>query len=167
MDDPFGNSFLPDFILSKAGQREQEQLEHERKLAAIRAQSHALTWMGTAEELTDTIKTWYESGWLTAESFQDAIQRASIHFAKPDGTPVLKPANPEPSQTQPKKALSRREFVTPILDAKGWSIFDWANEANVSHATALDYLANKTKAYRSTRLKLAKALGISIEQLPR
>jgi hypothetical protein len=167
MNDPFRNSFVPDFVLAKAGQREQEQLEHERKLAAIRAQSHALTWTGTAEELTETIKRWYESGWLTAESLQDALQKASIHFAKPDGRPILKPPSLEPSQIQPKKALSRREFVTPLLDAKGWSILDWANEANVSHATALDYLANKTKAYRSTRVKLAKALDVPIEQLPR
>jgi len=98
MDDPLSNPFVPDFILAKAGQREQEQLDHERKLAAIRTQSHALTWTGTAEELTETIKRWYESGWLTAESLRDALQKASIHFAKPDGTPVIKPASPAAAQ---------------------------------------------------------------------
>ncbi len=167
MDDPLSNPFVPDFILAKAGQREQERLEHERKLAAIRTQSHALTWTGTAEELTETIKRWYESGWLMAESLQDALQKASIHFAKPDGTPVLKPASPESSQPQPKKALSRREFVAPLLDAKGWSPLDWALEAQVAPATANDYLDDKTNPYRSTRLKLAKALGVPVEQLPK
>jgi hypothetical protein len=80
---------------------------HEDGLARTRAQSHALTWTGTAEELTDTIKLWYESGWLTAESLQDALQRASIHFAKPDGTPVLKPTNiaPEARQSSRLRAL--------------------------------------------------------------
>jgi hypothetical protein len=166
MDDPFGN-FHIEPILAKRGQREQEQIEHEEKLAAIRARSHALIWTGTAEELTETIKRWYKSGWLMAESLQDALQKAAIHFAKPDGTPVLKPASPEPSQTQPKKALSRREFVAPLLDAKGWSPLDWALEAQVAPATANDYLDDKTNPYRSTRLKLAKALDVPVEQLPK
>jgi lambda repressor-like predicted transcriptional regulator len=61
----------------------------------------------------------------------------------------------------------RRAFVIPLLDKKGWSILDWANEAGVSHATAIDYLDKKTKPYRSTRLKLAKALGVNVEQLPK
>ena len=166
MDDPFGN-FHIEPILAKRGQREQEQIEHEEKLAAIRARSHALIWTGTAEELTETIKRWYKSGWLMAESLQDALQKAAIHFAKPDGTPVLKPASPEPSQTQPKKALSRKEFVTPLLDAKGWSPLDWALEAQVAPATANDYIDDKTNPYRSTRLKLAKALDVPVEQLPK
>ena len=166
MDDPSRNSFVPDFILSKVGQREQEQLEHERKLAAIRTQSHALTWTGTVEELTDTIKRWYESGWLMAESLQDALQRASIHFAGLDGKPIITPTSGEPSQPQPT-TVSSREFVTPILDAKGWSILDWANEAGVSHATAIDYLENKRTPYRSTRLKLANALKVRVDQLPK
>jgi lambda repressor-like predicted transcriptional regulator len=59
------------------------------------------------------------------------------------------------------EAISRRAFVMPLLEAKGWSILDWANDANVSHATAQDYLDNKTKPYPSTRKKLAKALGVN------
>ncbi len=86
-----------DFIvLAKQGQREQQELDHARELAAIRAQSHALTWTGTPEQLTETIRQWFESGSLRAESLQDALQKASIHFAKPDGTPVLKPVSIAP-----------------------------------------------------------------------
>lgn len=37
----------------------------------------------------------------------------------------------------------RKTFVIPLLEAKGWSILDWANEAGVAHATAHDYLAQQ------------------------
>lgn len=67
----------------------------------------------------------------------------------------------------PKVPLTRREFVQRILDEKGWSILDWANEANVSHATAMDYVKGERTPYRSTRLKLAQALGISVGELPK
>jgi hypothetical protein len=72
------------------------------------------------------------------------------------------------SESQPEVKLpSRREFVESILEQKGWSILDWANEAEVAHATAMDYLDEKTRPYRSTRLKLAKGLGISVDRLPK
>jgi lambda repressor-like predicted transcriptional regulator len=155
-------------------QRQQErrrELEHERQLAAIRTQSHALIWTGTADELTTTITKWFESGWIVAESLQDALQKASIHFLKPDRTPIIQPGSAKTAQHEPittrTKQPSRREFVTLLLDAKGWSILEWALEAKVAPATANDYLDNKTKPYRSTRLKLAKALGLPVEQLPR
>ena len=70
-------------------------------------------------------------------------------------------------QRQPATQASRRAVIEPLLDAKGWSILDWANEAEVAHATAMDFLDEKTRPYRSTRFKLAKALGISVDQLPR
>jgi lambda repressor-like predicted transcriptional regulator len=172
MDDSFLNARdrLEERLLGKAGvraKRQREELEHERQLAAIRTQSHALTWTGTSEELTETIKQWYESRLLTAESLQDALQKAAVHFTGPDGKAVIKPTSAEPSQAESKKKLSRREFVTPLLKAKGWSPLDWALEATVAPATANDYLANKTNPYRSTRLKLAKALGVPVEQLPK
>jgi len=57
--------------------------------------------------------------------------------------------------------------VQPILDQKGWSILDWATEANVAPHTATDYIAGKTSPYPSTRKKLATALGVTIQQLPK
>jgi len=96
-------------------------------------------------------------------------------------TPALQPINPPetispsrpkvfapmPSEGPTEKSPIRKAVVEPILEEKGWSILDWANEANVAHATTMDYLQGKTKPYRSTRLKLAKALGVPIEKLPR
>jgi ribosome-binding protein aMBF1 (putative translation factor) len=72
-----------------------------------------------------------------------------------------------PDIEPPKIPMTRREFVQKILEEKGWSILDWANEAEVSHATAMDYIQEKTRPYRSTRLKLAKALGVPVDQLPK
>ena len=69
-------------------------------------------------------------------------------------------------ETEPL-AATRKAVVKPILERKGWSELDWANESNVAYHTAADYLAGKTSPYPSTRVKLAKSLGLSIQQLPR
>jgi lambda repressor-like predicted transcriptional regulator len=71
------------------------------------------------------------------------------------------PDTPGHKEAELAASNPRRAFVLPLLEQKGWSILDWANEANVSHATAQDYLDNKTKPYPSTRKKLANALGIN------
>jgi len=75
-------------------------------------------------------------------------------------------AAPIPQSAPAEPVQSRRAFVEPILAAKGWSILDWANEAGVSSSAAHDYLADRRRQFASTRLKLANALGISIQQLP-
>ena len=72
-----------------------------------------------------------------------------------------------PAVEPPKAQLTRKEFAQRILEEKGWSILDWANEAGVSHVTAAAYLHGTTKSYRSTRMKLAKALGIPVTELPK
>jgi hypothetical protein len=124
-DDPFRNAVdIHDLVYSKAelrAMRRQEELEHERQLAAIRTQRHALIWTGTAEELTETIRRCYESGSLRAESLQDALQEAAVHFVGPDGKPIAKPISPKIVQTE---LISRRAFVTPLLEAKGWSVLE-------------------------------------------
>jgi lambda repressor-like predicted transcriptional regulator len=71
------------------------------------------------------------------------------------------------TERKPQTASAvRKAFVDPILLDKGWSILDWANEAEVAYHTAADYLAGTTSPYRSTRVRLAKALGVSPNQLP-
>jgi ribosome-binding protein aMBF1 (putative translation factor) len=61
---------------------------------------------------------------------------------------------------------SRKAVVEPLLLAKGWSQLDWANEAHVAHTTVTDYLEGRRNPYPSTRLKLAKALGVAAHELP-
>jgi lambda repressor-like predicted transcriptional regulator len=145
------------------------EISHEERLAEIRTRSHALVWTGPADELTATLTRWFESGWLPGLSLQEALRFASIHFVGPDGMPVIRLVPvPAPLQTPERTAANARQaFVLPLLEKQGWSILDWATEANVSHATTQDYLANKTKPYPSTRRKLADALGVSVQQLPR
>jgi len=148
--------------------KERRRLDLERQIAAIHAEARALVWTGTAEELTATITRWYESGCLMAESLADALRKASMHFVKPDGSLVL---TPQPTSTpvpqEQAETNPRRAFVMPLLEKRGWSILDWANEARVDHATAVNYLDSKRKQYRSTRLKLANALKVSADQLPK
>jgi hypothetical protein len=174
MHDPLRNPHdtIREMLIGKEGVAKEErerQIEHERELARIRTESHALVWTGTTEELTDTIRRWYESDFLIAESLQDALQKAAIHFVGTDGKPIIKPISENTAATpKPKKGkISRRDFVAPLLDAKGWSPLDWALEAIVAPATVNDYLDEKTNPYRSTRLKLAKALGVAVAQLPK
>jgi len=150
-------------------QRESE-LEHERRLAQVRAQSHALVWKGTPSELIATITRWFKLGWIEAESLQDALDRASIHFVGPDGKAITKPAVsvPIPENAQVSETTNpRQRLVIPLLDNKGWSILTWANEAGVAYHTASDYLTGIRTPRRSTIVKLADALGISPNLFPK
>lgn len=146
------------------GAERRAEIAHERELALIRAQSHPLVWVGSVEELKATIARWFELGWIGAANLQDAFQKASIHFRRPDGAAVIVAAAVPTAASTPE--VTRESFVKAILDSKGWSVFEWATEAEVSHATAIDYLHGKTKPHPSTRQKLAKALGIPVQQLP-
>jgi hypothetical protein len=62
-------------------------------------------------------------------------------------------------------ASAREQFIKPLLLKRGWSVLDWALEAEVAYNTAAGYVAGK-KTYASTRFKLAKALGLEANQLP-
>jgi len=150
-------------------QERRSELDHERRKAEIRAESYALIWKGSTEELTATITRWFESGYIDAYDLEDALHKASIHFVRHDGSPALLFPTPAPqlipevqSETNP-----RRAFILPLLEKRGWSILDWANEAQVAHTTAQDYLENRRNPYPSTRLKLAKVLGVPIQSFPR
>jgi hypothetical protein len=63
-------------------------------------------------------------------------------------------------------AARRKAVVEPFLRAKGWSIQDWAGLANVDYNTASDYLNGLTNPHRRTLVRLAKALGIPVSELP-
>jgi transcriptional regulator with XRE-family HTH domain len=73
------------------------------------------------------------------------------------------------SATEPDKkpADQRDSFVLPILAKKGWSIHEWAVNAEVDFHTANDYLKGKTRPFRSTRVKLAESLGVTVDDLPK
>jgi hypothetical protein len=76
------------------------------------------------------------------------------------------PAGSHPPRDVAASAARRQAVVRPILDAKGWSTLDWALEAEVDYNTASDYLNGLTNPHRRTRVRLAKALGIPVQQLP-
>lgn len=94
-------------------------------------------------------------------AIQLETERKLAEIRKGDGTASV------PQSPAAEPVPSRRAFVEPILAAKGWSILDWANEANVSYHAATDYLSGTRRSYSSTRAKLAKALGVSVQHLPK
>lgn len=63
-------------------------------------------------------------------------------------------------------ASCRRKAVQRILDQKGWSATDWAAEAQVDPHTAIDYLDGRTRPRQSSRVKMARALGVDVTDLP-
>ena len=83
--------------------------------------------------------------------------------ARPSGSPVWPVEGPE--VLREKRAQARRAFIEPILDQKGWSQLELATEADVDDKTVRNFL-DGVGAFRSTRLKLASALGVPVERLP-
>lgn len=61
----------------------------------------------------------------------------------------------------------RAKFIKPILEQNGFSIHDWAKKAGVDFHTANNYLRGKTRPFPETRKKLADAIGIKVNQLPK
>lgn len=165
----------------------QRELEHERRLATIRAQSHALVWTGTAEELTAAITKWYESGSIIAESLDDALQKASIHFLSPDGTLVILPsvkasATPEspPMTAEGRKTgseRSKRQDLSRYLDTAaltdkqyqcaslrweyGLSVSEIARKLRISRATVGQHIESAQRKMRSAGLYEKMKRGLS------
>jgi lambda repressor-like predicted transcriptional regulator len=79
------------------------------------------------------------------------------------------PRREEPISSQlpvPSKESMRKKFIEPLLLARGWSMLQWALEAEVAYNTVADYLAGKKNPHSRTKVKLAKALGVTPNQLP-
>jgi hypothetical protein len=64
-------------------------------------------------------------------------------------------------------ASKRQAFVQPRLDAKVWSLAQWAEKAKVSRHTAKSYMEGNRKTYHSSMKSLAEALGVSFQEFPR
>src|SRR5579859_262985 len=103
----------------------------------------------------DQHKEWKRNKLKLEADLEHAQKLADIAANLPSQAPAQEPVSDIPSGMN-----TRQAFVLPLLEQRGWSIFEWANEAGVDHATAIDYLRGIRKPYPSTRAKLAKALGI-------
>lgn len=96
-----------------------------------------------------------------------AITELKQELARLSALAVAIPAPPRPDVRTQEPASHKESLIRGILERKGWSLFDLAQEARVDPHTVNDYLKGKTTPYRSTRKKLADALGLPIEDLPR
>ena len=72
----------------------------------------------------------------------------------------------QPDDKTETKKTRRRDFVLPILNRIGISASGWATRAGVYPEVVTGYLDGKTKPRRTTRAKLAKALGVPETELP-
>lgn len=116
--------------------------------------SRGITIFRSATDVLDQIVAKHEDLYW---SISDGTLRFEIGPAKPN----------EPDNLGGIEMSDRKAFVLRILDKKGWSILDWANESGVDFHTANDYVNGKTNPYRSTRKKLADSLGINVDDLPK
>jgi hypothetical protein len=94
----------------------------------------------------------------------EAVDEAHINLAM---KPPVKATQATPPQGSDKDSkVTRKAFITPILEKKGFSVHDWATKAHVDFHTANNYLKGKTKPFPATLKKLADALGVEIARLP-
>jgi len=70
-------------------------------------------------------------------------------------------------KVEKQRAAERKAFLTKRLKIKGYSLRAWADQAGVAVYTVRCYWNGKTNPHPSTLWKLARALGISIEKMPR
>jgi lambda repressor-like predicted transcriptional regulator len=73
------------------------------------------------------------------------------------------------SSDKPRKELAaeRKAFLDKRLKIKGYSLRVLATQAGVARYTVRCYRSGKTNPHPTTLWKLAQALGISIEEMPR
>ncbi len=98
----------------------------------------------------------------------DEALRRGIIPSVPGHDPIPNPQSIATTVDSHKKERThvRQAFVGPILAMKGWSLLDWSKYAELAYHTAEGYWEGTTAPYASTRLKLAKALGIKVDALP-
>ena len=116
----------------------------------IRGRMLALWHNPIRDQIFDAI-TRAENEW-----WQNLRAKAAGHA--PDESPTLRDAV--------GVAARRKAIVEPLLLTKGWSILDWAGEAKVDYNTASDYLNGLTNPHRRTLVRLGRALGIPVSELP-
>jgi hypothetical protein len=136
-----------------------KEIEEAGKFRYVTLKYHGVDLQGMVSAMREGIKEILDE--LAREAEQEDYCEATQHLMV---EPESEPAQPAPEPQTPSAA--RRKFVDPILDEKGWSALDWANEAGVAYHTASDYLAGTTNPFRSTRVKLSRALGVAVKDLP-
>jgi hypothetical protein len=130
------------------------QREIEPKLFALVRQAEDIWWL--PEHVPDG---W--QGFLGSDPNTPAPPTGSLQQQETAGVPTAQLPEHE------RLARARRSVVEPLLAQKGFSVSQWALEARVDFHTANDYLEGTTRPRPGTRLELARALGIPVDQLPK
>jgi hypothetical protein len=155
-----------------------EHAEHWRPASETKALERILVWIDNFsatrnwldDSILQTIKTTiiqHSKATLPLQRIKPAVDSPKISVFGDTATenPLLKMA--KSIQFTDPVASRRKAFVQPLLDAKGWSVTQWAEQAKVSRHTANSYLEGKRKTYHSSMKDLADALGVSFQEFPK
>jgi hypothetical protein len=184
-DDSFRNpnDQIDELLFGKealARRRRAAEISHEHELARIRSESHALVWTGTTEELTATITRWYQAGWLRADSLDDALQKAAIHFHRPDGTPIIRSMmelsrrtdTPAKSDADAPSKRLKPTIYSPTAARKMEAYLEENGIGLTEFATKIGTTDRTLRSFRSTgRIKrsifdeIAKGMGVNRDVL--
>lgn len=162
--------------------------EHRRQVPSSTDDREQHTWSNTD---LDEIEIAFSDGWEMVEDSHGSVHlrrdvpsgiasrlmpspAIEIEAQSPQGAPTTAPAGSSGSALQKpaiarkrnKHGSRRKRALLPILCDKGFSVLDWAKEANVDFHTANDYLNGNTHPYPSTLKKLAAALGLPASTMP-
>jgi hypothetical protein len=123
-------------------------------------------WLDLRKNDSDMLFTASEEGGtilsvcVASATFCARLERMAIQKSDPERMETS--ARVEAAQN----SNAREPALRQILTAKGFSVRDWAKNADVDFHTADDFLKGKTTPYASTLKKLADALGMEISDLP-
>jgi lambda repressor-like predicted transcriptional regulator len=116
-----------------------------------------------SELLRDAEDIWYDRE-LVPKGWEGFLGQPEPGTDKRPATAAPSPPE-DPEALRQRLAKARKAFVEPILRQKGWSLLDFSGKAIVDYKTITHFLEGG-KSYNDTRLKIANALGISVDQLP-
>jgi len=121
-----------------------------------------------AAEPESTVLTMSDPHQMRILCWEQIAERFQAEIKFRSGKAAISPQDSNPGKSTDVTAPNERErFVRPILEKKAWSTFQFALEADVDFHTANDYLNGKNKPNRTTRARLAKALEVPVEKLPK
>lgn len=111
---------------------------------------------GIRRRVADRIRVWERRAVGEREAIPAGSPRA-------DGMPAQARQREESAM---EKAARRQALVNPILHQKGWSVHEWAQTARVDWHTTNNYFNGLRNPNRTSRGKLARALGVPVSELP-
>lgn len=153
-------------FLSFAKEACELRIEHGWTIERIENESkefwRRLTLMVLFDKFTGLHSIWISNWDGSVRSDVERQCRASAEWTEYE---ELLLATPLAATRKPASSIMREASINAMLEKKGLSVRQWANDAKVDFHTADNYLKGKTKPYPDTLKKLADALGVDVSKL--